>query len=212
MTARVRLLFQDYFHRMSVHFINFLFLGCEGLFADVVFLIDGSQSVSPKCFENIKEIMKSVIEEFAIGPDKERVAVVQFGTNTEEEFSLDTFDDKAGLLQEIRSIKQKNGSTYTGNALTEVLQSFDESKGGRSSALKILIVLTDGNSRDDVEQPAKYLRKNSINIYAIGMEHASRSQILAIAGSHESVFFEDAVPNLKELGSEVLFKICNTGM
>lgn len=197
---------------MSVHFIHFLFLGCEGLFADVVFLIDGSESVSTEDFKNMKEIMEFVIEKFAIGPEKERVAVVQYGTNTKEEVSLDTFDDKDGLLQQIRNIRQMNGKTYTGKALSEVLQSFDKSKGGRPSAMKFLIVLTDGDSRDDVAQPAKVLRDNSMNIYAIGMRHANRSQILAIAGSHGGVFFEDTVASLKELGREVLLKICNTGM
>ncbi|XP_077052973.1 collagen alpha-4(VI) chain-like [Siphateles boraxobius] len=186
------------------------FEGCEGLFADVVFLIDGSESVSTEDFNKTKQIMEVVIEKFAIGPDKERVAVVQYGTNTKEEFSLDRFDDKARLLQEIKNIEQMHGKTYTGNALTEVFQSFDKSKGGRSSAMKFLIVLTDGDSRDDVALPAKVLRDNSINIYAIGMRHANRSQILAIAGSHEGVFFEDTVASLKELGSEVLLKICNT--
>ncbi|XP_056106602.1 collagen alpha-6(VI) chain [Rhinichthys klamathensis goyatoka] len=184
--------------------------GCEGLFADVVFLIDGSESVSTEDFENMKEIIEFVIEKFAVGPDKERVAVVQYGTNTKEEFSLDAFDDKARLLQGIRNIRQMNGKTYTGKALTEVSQSFDKSKGGRSSALKFLIVLTDGDSRDDVAQPAKVLRDNSINIFAIGMRHANRSQIHAIAGSHGGVFFEDTVASLKKLGSEVHLKICNT--
>uniref|UniRef100_A0A673JVH3 Collagen alpha-6(VI) chain-like n=1 Tax=Sinocyclocheilus rhinocerous TaxID=307959 RepID=A0A673JVH3_9TELE len=190
--------------------MNFLFLGCEGLFADVVFLLDGSESVSAKDFENMKYIMKLVIDRFVIGPDKERVAVVQYGTDPNEEFSLNKFDDKAVLLQEITNIKQKNGKTYTGKALKEVLQSFNISKGGRASALKFLILLTDGESRDDVSEPAKVLRDNFININAIGMRHANKSQILAIAGSHDGVFFEDAVASPKELSNDILLKICNT--
>ncbi|KAF4106105.1 collagen alpha-6(VI) chain-like [Onychostoma macrolepis] len=186
------------------------FEGCEGLFADFVFLLDGSESVSAKDFENMKHILELVIGKFAIGPDKERVAVVQYGTDPNEEFSLNTFDDKVVLLQEIKNIKQMNGKTYTGKALTEVLQSFYISKGGRSDALKFLIVLTDGESRDDVAEPAKILRDSSININAIGMRHANRSQILAIAGSHDGVFFEDAVASPKELSNDVLLKICNT--
>uniref|UniRef100_A0A672LBJ1 VWFA domain-containing protein n=1 Tax=Sinocyclocheilus grahami TaxID=75366 RepID=A0A672LBJ1_SINGR len=175
------------------------FEGCEGLFADVVFLLDGSESVSAKDFENMKYIMKLVIDRFVIGPDKERVAVVQYGTDPKEEFSLNKFDDKAVLLQEIRNIKQMNGKANTGKALKEVLQSFNISKGGRASALKFLILLTDGESWDDVSEPAKVLRDNLININAIGMRHANKSQILAIAGSHDGVFFEDAVASPKEL-------------
>ncbi|XP_016298713.1 collagen alpha-6(VI) chain-like [Sinocyclocheilus anshuiensis] len=186
------------------------FEGCEGLFADVVFLLDGSESVSAKDFENMKDIMKLVIDRFVIGPDKERVAVVQYGTDPKEEFSLNTFDDKAVLLQKIRNIEQMNGKMYTGKALKEVLQSFNISKGGRASALKFLILLTDGESRDDVSEPAKVLRDNFININAIGMRHANKSQILAIAGSHDGVFFEDAVASPKELSNDILLKICNT--
>uniref|UniRef100_A0A8C2JE93 Si:ch211-62a1.3 n=1 Tax=Cyprinus carpio TaxID=7962 RepID=A0A8C2JE93_CYPCA len=172
---------------------------CEDLFADIVFLLDGSESTHTEDFENMKDIMKHVIERFAIGPDKERVAVVQYGTDTKEEFSLNTFDDKAVLLQEIRNIKQMNGKTNTGKALTAVSQSFAITKGGRTSALKFLIVLTDGESWDDVAEPAKVLRDNFININAIGMKHANKSQILAIAGSHDGVFFEDAVASPEEL-------------
>uniref|UniRef100_A0A672RPJ1 Si:ch211-62a1.3 n=1 Tax=Sinocyclocheilus grahami TaxID=75366 RepID=A0A672RPJ1_SINGR len=137
--------------------MNFLFLGCEGLFADVVFLLDGSGSISAKDFENMKDIMKLVIDKFEIGLDKEHVAVVQYGTDPKEEFSLNTFNDKAVLLQEIRNIKQMNGKANTGKALKEVLQSFDISKGGRCSALKFLIVLTDGESSDDVAEPTQLI-------------------------------------------------------
>uniref|UniRef100_A0A671KY16 VWFA domain-containing protein n=1 Tax=Sinocyclocheilus anshuiensis TaxID=1608454 RepID=A0A671KY16_9TELE len=189
--------------------------GCEGLFADVVFLLDGSESVSAKDFENMKDIMKLVIDRFVIGPDKERVAVVQYGTDPNEEFSLNTFDDKAVLLQKIGNIKQMKGKAYTGKALKEVLQSFDISKGGRCSAFRFLIVLTDGESIDDVAEPAKVLRDNFININAIGMRHADRSQIFAIAGSHDGshdgVFFEGTFASPKDLSNDVLLKICNSG-
>ncbi|XP_016101723.1 collagen alpha-6(VI) chain-like [Sinocyclocheilus grahami] len=162
----------------------------------------------------MKDIMKLVIDKFEIGLDKEHVAVVQYGTDPKEEFSLNTFNDKAVLLQEIRNIKQMNGKANTGKALKEVLQSFDISKGGRCSALKFLIVLTDGESSDDVAEPAKMLRDNFININAIGMRHADKSQILAIAGSrdgsHDGAFFEDRFTSPKDLSNAIIPKICNT--
>uniref|UniRef100_A0A8C2PZ66 Si:ch211-62a1.3 n=1 Tax=Cyprinus carpio TaxID=7962 RepID=A0A8C2PZ66_CYPCA len=192
----------DFLNEIKKNIYKEICVGCEDLFADIVFLLDGSESTHTEDFENMKDIMKHVIERFAIGPDKERVAVVQYGTDTKEEFSLNTFDDKAVLLQEIRNIKQMNGKTNTGKALTAVSQSFAITKGGRTSALKFLIVLTDGESWDDVAEPAKVLRDNFININAIGMKHANKSQILAIAGSHDGVFFEDAVALLRQIASE----------
>uniref|UniRef100_A0A672L876 VWFA domain-containing protein n=1 Tax=Sinocyclocheilus grahami TaxID=75366 RepID=A0A672L876_SINGR len=186
----------------------------------VVFLLDGSESVSAKDFENMKYIMKLVIDRFVIGPDKERVAVVQYGTDPKEEFSLNKFDDKAVLLQEIRNIKQMNGKANTGKALKEVLQSFNISKGGRASALKFLILLTDGESWDDVSEPAKVLRDNLININAIGMRHnvtiyaigvkdASEPELELISGSPQRTFYVKNYDFLDEIKKDIITEICS---
>ncbi|XP_051503354.1 collagen alpha-6(VI) chain [Myxocyprinus asiaticus] len=186
------------------------FEACDGLLADVVFLIDGSETTNAEDFNKTKELLEFMVDNFAIGPDKERVAVVQYSINSNEEFSLNEFDDKKRLLQEIRNLRQIYGKTYTGKALTEVLQSFSVNKGGRSKAFKFLIVLTNGESKDEVELPAEVLRENSIHIYSIGMGYSNRSQLLAIAGSHERMFVDENFDSLHRLGSEVLLKICNT--
>ncbi|TRY60582.1 hypothetical protein DNTS_026991 [Danionella cerebrum] len=186
------------------------FEGCEGLFADVVFLIDGSESSTPEDFIKSKEILTFLVKKFAIGPEKERVTVLQYDTNTYEEFILETRVDEKMIEQKINNIKQRMGKTFTGAALNESLNYFKESRGGRSNALKFLIHVTNGESRDDVASPAQSLRDNSINIFSIGLTHANRNEILAIAGSHGGVFYEDTVASLNDLSSEVLFKICNT--
>lgn len=185
---------------------------CEGLLADVVFLIDGSESIDPVDFNKTKDLLEFMVDNFAIGPDKERVAVVQYSTNPNQEFLLNAFDDKRKIIQEIRTIQQMNGKTYTGKALTEVSQIFDVSSGGRPKASKFLIVLTNGDSEDEVEKPAEDLRESGINIYSIGMGPSNPLELFAIAGSHEKVFFEENFQSLHKLGSEVLLKICNTGM
>ncbi|KAI7805487.1 putative collagen alpha-6VI chain-like [Triplophysa rosa] len=185
-------------------------IACEGLLADVVFLIDGSESIAPEDFNKTKDLLEFMVENFAIGPDKERVAVVQYSTNPNQEFLLNAFDDRRKIIHEIRTIQQMSGKTYTGKALTEVSQIFDVSSGGRPKALKFLIVLTNGDSEDEVGTPAEDLRDNGINIYSIGMGPSNRLELDAIAGSHERIFFEENFESLHELGSEVLLKICNT--
>lgn len=177
-----------------------------------MFLIDGSESIDPVDFNKTKDLLEFMVDNFAIGPDKERVAVVQYSVNPNQEFLLTAFDDRKKIIHEIKTIQQMNGKTYTGKALTEVSQVFDVTSGGRPKAFKFLIVLTNGDSEDEVATPAKDLRENAVNIYSIGMGPSNRSELLAIAGSHERVFFEENFQSLHELGSEVLLKICNTGM
>ncbi|KAA0718317.1 Collagen alpha-6(VI) chain [Triplophysa tibetana] len=184
---------------------------CEGLLADVVFLIDGSESIAPEDFKKTKDLLEIMVANFVIGPDKERVAVVQYSTNTKREFLLNAFDDRRKIIQEIRTIQQMSGKTFTGKALKEVSQIFDESNGGRPKALKFLIVLTNGVSKDEVGTPAKDLRKNGTNIYSIGIGPLNRTELHAIAGSQERVFYEGDFESLDKLGSDVLLKICSTG-
>ncbi|KAA0718319.1 Collagen alpha-4(VI) chain [Triplophysa tibetana] len=184
---------------------------CEGLLADVVFLIDGSESIAREDFKKTKDLLEFMVANFVIGPEKERVAVVQYSTNTKREFSLTTFDDRRKIIQEIRTIRQMSGKTFTGRALKEVSQIFDVSSGGRPKALKFLIVLTNGVSKDEVGTPAKDLRKNGINIYSIGIGPLNRTELHAIAGSQERVFYEGDFESLDKLGSDVLLKICSTG-
>lgn len=140
-----------------------------------------------------------------------RLAVVQYSTNTIVEFALNAFHDKDSLLKEIASIQQIKGKTYTGKALQDVLAVFQESSGGRANTLQFLILVTDSVSKDDVVQPSRSLREQKINIYAIGLAHASKSQLLDIAGSYDRVYLDSNFASLQTLGSEVIFKMCNMG-
>lgn len=140
-----------------------------------------------------------------------RLAVVQYSTNTVVEFASNAIHDKDSLQKEIASIQQMKGKTYTGKALQDVLTVFRESSGDRPNTLQFLILVTDSVSKDDVVQPSRTLREQNINIYAIGLAHASKSQLLDISGSYDRVYLDSNFASLHTLGGEVIFKMCNTG-
>ncbi|XP_036431055.1 LOW QUALITY PROTEIN: collagen alpha-4(VI) chain [Colossoma macropomum] len=188
------------------------FEACSDLLADVVFLVDGADAVDPADFEQMKELIGLAVEKLPIRENGVRLAVIQYSTNTKVEFALNSFYDKDKLQKEIISIKQLKGKTYTGKALTEVSQAFEESNGGRTNVLQFLVVITDSLSKDDVALPAKALREKNINVFAVGLEHASRSELFSISGSYERTYLENLedFASIQALGSEVIFKICNT--
>ncbi|XP_026795015.3 collagen alpha-4(VI) chain isoform X2 [Pangasianodon hypophthalmus] len=186
------------------------FEACADLSADVVFLIDGGDAVDELDFKKTKELIGFAVEKLPVKENRVRLAVVQYSTDTIVEFSLNAFHDKDSLQKEIASIQQLKGKTYTGKALSEVLPVFQEARGERASTLQFLILVTDSVSKDDVVQPSRELRERNINIYAIGLGHASKSQLLNISGSYERVYLDSNFASLQTLGSEVIFKICNT--
>lgn len=184
---------------------------CEDISADIVFLIDGADSVDELDFKKAKELVGFAVEKLPIKENRVRLAVVQYSTRTTEEFLLNEFHDKDSLQKKIASIQQLRGKTYTGKALKDVLTVFQESSGGRANTLQFLILVTDSVSKDDVVQPSRDLRERNINIYAIGLGHASKSQLLDISGSYDRVYLDNNFDSLQNVGSEVIFKICNTG-
>lgn len=179
--------------------------------ADVVFLIDGADAVDSVDFQKMKELIEFAIEKLPIRENRVRLAVIQYSTDMKVEFALNAFYDKDRLQKELASLKQLKGKTYTGKALTEVSQAFEESSGGRTKVLQFLVVVTDSLSKDDVALPARALREKNVNIYAVGMGHASRSELLTISGSYESVYMENNFGSIPALGTDIVFKICNTG-
>ncbi|KAI5108436.1 collagen alpha-6(VI) chain [Silurus meridionalis] len=186
------------------------FEACQDLLADVVFLIDGADSVDEQDFEKTKELIGFAVEKLPVKAPRVRLAVVQYSTQMHVELALNDFHDKDSLHKTIASIHQLKGNTYTGRALQEVLSVFQESSGGRPKTLQFLILVTDSMSKDDVVQPSKALREQNINIYAIGLQHASKSQLLDISGSYERVYLDNNFASLQTMGSEIIFKICNT--
>ncbi|KAI5611694.1 collagen alpha-6(VI) chain, partial [Silurus asotus] len=186
------------------------FEACQDLLADVVFLIDGADSVDEQDFEKTKELIGFAVEKLPVKATRVRLAVVQYSTQMHVELALNDFHDKDSLHKIIASIHQLKGNTYTGRALQEVLSVFQESSGGRPKTLQFLILVTDSMSKDDVVQPSKALREQNINIYAIGLEHASKSQLFDISGSYERVYLDNNFASLQTMGSEIIFKICNT--
>uniref|UniRef100_A0A4W4FJP8 Collagen, type VI, alpha 4b n=1 Tax=Electrophorus electricus TaxID=8005 RepID=A0A4W4FJP8_ELEEL len=176
----------------------------------VVFLIDGADEVDPVDFEQMKELIEFTVEKLPIRQNRVRLAVMQYSTHAKVEFALNAFYDKDKLQKEIMSIKQIGGRSFTGKALEEVAQAFEEADGGRANTLQFLVVVTDSLAKDNVTLPARALRDKNINIYAVGMGHANRDQLFEISGSRERVYLENNFGSMQNLGSEVIFKICNT--
>lgn len=68
----------------------------------------------------------------------------------------------------IRRIKYLSGATNTGKALEFALE--NGFQGARSGSVpKVVILLTDGQSQDEVAEAAQRLRDSQVLIYAIGV-------------------------------------------
>uniref|UniRef100_A0A4W4FGZ2 Collagen, type VI, alpha 4b n=1 Tax=Electrophorus electricus TaxID=8005 RepID=A0A4W4FGZ2_ELEEL len=152
--------------------------------ADIVFLVDGSASIGLSNFQQIRDFLSSLVSNFDIAPNKVRIGLVQFSDTPRTEFYLKTYENKQQILDYIRQLPYKTGGTNTGLGLEFLLKShFVEEAGSRAkwNVPQISVVITDGNSQDEVEPHAQELRQKGIKLYAIGIKDADEKLLKQIA-------------------------------
>ncbi|XP_072341513.1 integrin alpha-X-like [Scyliorhinus torazame] len=151
---------------------------CPIVMLDVVFLFDGSNSLSKQDLENNKRFMLSMIE--SSDHDTMHFAVVQYSAFQRIELSFNNFTDpKTDLKSTINTIQLMESVTLTATGILFVIdQVFTAKAGARQGATKMLIVITDGLRTDgdaDLEQTIEYTKKKKVIRCAIGVGDVFKS-------------------------------------
>ncbi|XP_026858408.2 collagen alpha-6(VI) chain isoform X1 [Electrophorus electricus] len=156
---------------------------CMKQAADLVILIDGSESIKSEPWKIMKNFLLSLIDRLRIREDLFRIGVAQFSTAYRKEFYLNDYKDAEAIKKAIQNIKQMKDGTYIGAALTKVQEFFQADKGSRmqNGISQNLLLITDGESTDEVRDAAERLRAKGIGILAVGIGEVSQEQLLQIA-------------------------------
>ncbi|XP_013408326.2 collagen alpha-1(XII) chain, partial [Lingula anatina] len=163
---------------------------CKGQ-ADIIFILDGSGSVSAPDFAKQLQFIKSLVRKFDVGPNAVKVGVLQYSNYAVQEFNLNTHSTEAAILAAVDKIKQKRGGTNTALALsTARTSSFTTAKGDRPNVSNIVIVMTDGRSNNMVAtaREANMLRKIA-SVFAIGVgSNVNTAELKAMATDPDSKY------------------------
>lgn len=185
---------------------------CKEAKADLVFLVDGSWSIGDDNFMKITRFLYSTMGSLdLIGPDGTQVAIAQFSDDARTEFQLNSHDNKEALLEAIQRIRYKGGNTKTGRAIKHVKESiFTPEAGARRGVPKVLVVLTDGRSQDDVNKVSKDMQMEGYIIFAIGFADADYGELVNIASkpSDRHVFFVDDLDAVKKIEEQLITFVC----
>lgn len=181
--------------------------------ADIVFLVDGSSSIGPEDFQKVKNFLYVLISSLYVGPKQIRVGLAQYSDDTFIEFLLNQYSSKDNMLEQIKNLPFRSGSTYTGAALESLMREFfTESAGSRAAedVAQIVILITDGESNDEVKVPASKLRASGISVYVVGIGVQNTAELEEIASkpSNKFVFSIDGFDILEELTSSLLQTVC----
>uniref|UniRef100_A0A8D3BSS0 Vitrin n=1 Tax=Scophthalmus maximus TaxID=52904 RepID=A0A8D3BSS0_SCOMX len=175
---------------------------------DIAFVIDGSSSVGTGNFRTVLQFVANVTREFEISDTDTRVGAVQYTYEQRLEFAFGQYNNKAELLNAIKRVNYWSGGTSTGAAITYAAeQLFSKSKPNKR---KIMIVITDGRSYDDVRAPALAVHRQGVIAYSIGIAWAAQDELEYIATDpdKEHSFFVDEFDNLYKFVPKIINNIC----
>ncbi|XP_059354175.1 collagen alpha-1(XII) chain-like isoform X2 [Carassius carassius] len=179
--------------------------------ADVVLLVDGSYSIGLSNFAKVRSFLEVLVNTFDIGPNKVQISLVQYSRDPHTEFYLNTHHDLSAVVKAVRSFPYRGGSTNTGKAMTYVRERiFVPTRGARANVPRVTILITDGKSSDAFKDPANKLRNTDVEIFAVGVKDAVRSELEAIANSpvETHVYTVDDFDAFQRISNELTQSIC----
>ncbi|KPP60527.1 hypothetical protein Z043_121469, partial [Scleropages formosus] len=179
---------------------------------DLVFLVDGSESVRPEAFSEIKSFLCDSVDFFHVGWHQVRIGLTQYSSSVHAEFKLGTFNSKNEIRREILMMKQLLGGTLTGQSLEFLLtHQFTEAGGSRASGgvPQVVVLITDGEPQDNVIDPAEVLKRHGITLYCIGMmDYSSFQEIQSIASNKEYTSILPEFSDLQTITKNISQTLC----
>ncbi|KAL2099144.1 hypothetical protein ACEWY4_005624 [Coilia grayii] len=179
--------------------------------ADVVLLVDGSYSIGLANFAKVRAFLEVLVNSFDIGPNKVQISLVQYSRDPHTEFTLNKHHDIASMVKAVKTFPYRGGSTNTGKAMTYVREKiFVQARGARHNVPRVMVLITDGKSSDSFKDPAANLRKSDVEIFAVGVKDAVRSELEAIANhpSDTHVYEVEDFDAFERISKELTQSIC----
>ncbi|XP_060918564.1 collagen alpha-1(XII) chain isoform X1 [Labrus mixtus] len=179
--------------------------------ADVVLLVDGSYSIGLQNFAKVRAFLEVLVNSFDVGPNKVQLSLVQYSRDPHTEFALNTHHDINAVVKAVRTFPYRGGSTNTGRAMTYVREKiFLSSRGARQNVPRVMVLITDGKSSDSFKDAATNLRNTDVEIFAVGVKDAVRSELEAIANppSENHVFEVEDFDAFQRISKELTQSIC----
>ena len=151
---------------------------------DIVFLLDGSDGTR-NGFPAMRDFIERVVEKLNVGPNKDRVSLVQYSRDAEVHFYLNTYSTKEDIINSIRGLRHRGGAPLrTGAALQYVRDNvLTNSSGSRrlQGVPQMLILLNGGRSFDNVDTPASSLKQQGVIVIGIGTRNSDKTELQKIS-------------------------------
>ncbi|KAK6972677.1 matrilin-3 [Biomphalaria glabrata] len=182
---------------------------------DLVFVIDGSNSLGPDNWEKAKFTVSNAVNGLSIGVNETRVGAVVYSKDVTVSIPLQT--DVYMFKQKVNASDYPDESTATDLGIAAAVDLLTSQR--RTNVSTVMIIITDGESDDKLKtkQAAQYARSLGINIWAVGVGDAiSENELYDLATNRQLqtsihkdyVQLSEQLKNLTTLACEQPAPIC----
>ena len=182
--------------------------GCTSAI-DLVFVVDGSESISAAEFDLMRSFIGDVATSFTISPDDAHAGLVQFAGEGQGRIETGLSGDAATVDAAIAGMAQIIGATDIQEGLA--LGQGELSTSGREGVPHVLVLITDGehNQPGDPYAEAGIARGLGTEIFAVGIgDEPQPEQLAAIAGDAANVFAVGDFDGLVGIISPLVTVVC----
>ena len=189
-------------------------------FLDLNFVVDSSGSINegPGNWNITLQFVSNVVRQFTIGPNNVQVAFVLFSDVATVEWGLTQYSDLASLIDAIRNVRYIGSATNLNDALYVTrTRVFAPGRGTRRNAIKVTIILTDGEDNVPVEGTpltianATACKRDGIRLIGIGVsDDVNRARLLQIVSSPTDYHSVDDFNALRTIIDQLTPHICVT--
>ena len=191
-----------------VSFITLLLVAAHAV--DLVFAVDGSKGLTSEQFHKLKNMIKKILDFYAISLTATHVGLIEFSYNSNEKIRLTDSYDREEIYSMIDAVKQSGGDRrVTDQALKMAAERmFSVNFGGRVGASRALVVVTAGRSTGEQapSEMLKPLEKNGVRVYVVSVgNEVDKDEIHGIVPSDTNIF-----PTPKDDPDSMVLKIVRT--
>lgn len=133
----------------------------------------------------MRDLVTRIVERLSVGRDGIRVALVQYSTDPQIKFYLNSYYEKSSVLEAVKGLTfSGDDESNLGAALEEVADSLlGESAGGRAEegAPQVLVVISAGASSDDTGAGQRALSRAGVVTLGVAVGSDAAAELEEVA-------------------------------
>lgn len=177
---------------------------------DVLFLLDSSAGTTLEGFQRAKAFVKHFVQAVLSEDSRARVGIASYSRDLTVAVPVGEYQHVADLVRNLDSVPFSGGPTLTGSALLQVAEhGFGSvSRTGQDRPRRVVVLLTESHSQDDVAGPADYARSRELLLLGMGSE-VVQAELEKITGSRKHVMVHTDPQDLSSQIPELQRRLCS---